>query len=150
MQKQNEIMGTVFCSSKFLACGVAVLLILMTSCTGPQPVLYPNAHFQNVGKEQAEYDIAECRNMAEEYVSSGGAEEVAGKTVVGAGVGAASGAVGGAVVGAAGRGSAIGAAVGATSGLLRGMFGATQPNRTYMNFVNKCLEERGYEPTGWD
>ena len=101
MQKQNEIMGTVFCSSKFLACGVAVLLILMTSCTGPQPVLYPNAHFQNVGKEQAEYDIAECRNMAEEYVSSGGAEEVAGKTVVGAGVGAASGAVGGAVVGAA-------------------------------------------------
>ena len=128
----------------------AVLLVLMTSCAGPQPVLYPNAHFQNVGKEQAGNDIAECRRLAEEYVSSGGAEKVAGNTVMGAGVGAASGAVGGAVIGSPGTGAAIGAAVGATSGLLRGLFGATQPNRTYMNFVNKCLEERGYEPTGWD
>ncbi|MBL8052016.1 MAG: hypothetical protein JNK03_01490 [Nitrospira sp.] len=68
-------------------------------------------------------------------------------------VGAASGALGGAISGAVGRGSMIGAASGAVWGLLMGLFsavvGPSQPNHAYTNFVNRCLQEKGYEVTGW-
>lgn len=135
---------------------VGLLLIGLSACSGAKPVLYPNPHLQTVGKEVAEQDIDACRQLAE----SAGAEEASGKgsrvatsTAVGAGVGAASGAVGGAISGAAGRGSMIGAASGAVWGLLTGIFyafaGPSQPNQAYANFVNRCLQEKGYEVTGW-
>ena len=129
--------------------------LLLAACSTAQPVLYPNAHMQSVGKEIAAQDIEACRQLAE----AAGAEEGSGKagrvatgTAVGAGVGAASGAVGGAISGAAGRGSMIGAASGAVWGLLMGLFrasGSSQPNQAYTNFVNRCLQEKGYEVTGW-
>jgi hypothetical protein len=130
--------------------------LLLAGCSTAQPVLYPNAHMQSVGKEVAAQDIEGCRQLAE----AAGAEEGSGKTgrvatgtAVGAGVGAASGAVGGAISGAAGRGSMIGAASGAVWGLLTGLFytvvGPSQPNQAYSNFVNRCLQEKGYEVTGW-
>lgn len=130
------------------------LAAAVTACSGAQPVLYPNAHFQSVGKETAEQDIAACKELAE----SAGAEEGSGKagrvatsTAVGTGVGAASGAVGGAISGAAGQGSLIGAASGAVWGLLMGLFsaGTSEPGQAYTNFVNRCLQEQGYEVTGW-
>jgi len=71
---------------------------------------------------------------------------------MGAGVGAASGAVGGAILGGAGLGAMVGAASGAVWGLMTGLFhavGPSQPNQTYTNFVNRCLQEKGYEVTGW-
>ena len=117
-------------------------------------MLYPNAHFQSVGKETAERDIEACRQLAE----AAGAEEghgrggrVAKSTAAGAGIGAASGAVGGAVSGSPGIGSLIGAASGAVWGLLTGLFsaGTSQPNEAYTNFVDRCLQEKGYEVTGW-
>ncbi len=135
----------------------ALVLLMTGACSSVRPVLYPNAHMQSVGKETAEQDIEGCREMAE----SAGAEETSGNTAgrvatgtaVGAGVGAASGAVGGAISGAAGRGSMIGAASGAVWGLLTGLFSAvvspSQPNHAYTNFVNRCLQEKGYEVTGW-
>ena len=46
----------------------------------------------------------------------------------------------------------IGAASGAVWGLLMGLFresGPSQPNQAYTNFVNRCLQEKGYEVTGW-
>ena len=130
--------------------------LLLTACSTAHPILYPNAHLQSVGKEVAEQDLEACRQLAE----TAGAEEGSGKagrvatgTAVGAGVGAAAGAVGGAISGAAGRGSLIGAASGAVWGLLTGLFyaiaGPPQPNQAYTNFVNRCLEEKGYEVTGW-
>ena len=135
-----------------LICGI----FLLSACSSAHPVLYPNAHFQSVGKEAAEQDIDVCKQMAE----SAGAEEGSGKagrvatgTVVGGGVGAAAGAAGGAISGAAGRGSMIGAASGAVWGLLTGLYhavaGPSQPNQAYTNFVNRCLQEKGYEVTGW-
>ncbi len=131
-------------------------LVLLTSCSSAKPVLYPNAHLQSVGQETADQDIEGCKQLAE----SAGAEEGSGKagrvatsTAVGTGVGAASGAVGGAISGAAGSGSMIGAASGAVWGLLTGLFyagvGPPQPNQAYTNFVNRCLQEKGYEVTGW-
>ena len=129
--------------------------LLLAACSTVQPVLYPNAHMQSVGKEVAEQDIDACRQLAE----SAGAEQGSGKTgrvatstAVGAGAGAAAGAVGGAIAGSVGRGSMIGAATGAVWGLLMGLFrasGSSQPNQAYTNFVNRCLQEKGYEVTGW-
>ena len=130
--------------------------LLLAACSTAHPILYPNAHMQSVGKEAAAQDIEACKQMAE----SAGAEEGSGKagqvatgTAVGAGVGAAAGAVGGAISGAVGRGSMIGAATGAVWGLLTGLFhmiaGPSQPNQAYTNFVNRCLQEKGYEVTGW-
>lgn len=130
--------------------------LALTACSTAQPILYPNAHMQSVGKEIAEKDIEACRQLAE----SAGAEEGSGKagrvatgTVVGGGVGAAAGAVGGAISGSVGRGSMIGAATGAVWGLLIGLYhavaGPSQPNQAYTNFVNRCLQEKGYEVTGW-
>ena len=133
--------------------GAAALLVIagLVACS-PKPILYPNAHLQAVGKEAAKQDIADCRTMAEEAGSSAGAGKtgtVAGHTAVGAGMGAAGGAVGGAIVGAAGTGAAIGAASGAVYGLLGGLFSGSQPDQAYVNIVNRCLAERGYEVAGW-
>ena len=137
--------------------GLGILsVMLMAACAGPQPVLYPNSHRQSVGKETAAQDIESCQDAAESAgakMGGGKAGRVATSTAVGAGVGAASGAVGGAISGAAGRGSMIGAAGGAVWGLLTGLFSAvaghSQPSQAYTNFVNRCLEEKGYEVTGW-
>jgi len=134
----------------FLAAG----LMLFTACSSPKPVLYPNAHLQSVGKEMAETDIEDCRQLAE----SAGAEEATGKaggvarnTAVGAGIGAASGAVGGAISGSPGMGAVIGAASGAVWGFLMGLFMSnSQSSPAYTNFVNRCLQEKGYEVTGWN
>jgi len=139
-------------SIAYLVCG----MFLLSACSTAHPILYPNAHMQSVGKEAAAQDIEACKQSAE----SAGAEEGSGKagqvaagTAVGAGVGAAAGAVGGAISGAAGRGSLIGAATGAVWGLLTGIYhavaGSSQPNQAYTNFVNRCLQEKGYEVSGW-
>jgi hypothetical protein len=129
--------------------------LLLAACSTVQPVLYPNAHLQSVGKEVATQDIEACRQLAEEAGAkedTGKTGRVATSTAVGAGAGAAAGAVGGAISGSVGRGSMIGAASGAVWGLLMGLFrasGSSQPNQAYSNFVNRCLQEKGYEVTGW-
>lgn len=129
--------------------------LLLPGCSTARPILYPNAYFQSVGKETAEQDIESCKQLAK----SAGAEESGGKagrvatsTAVGGGVGAAAGAVGGAISGSPGTGAMIGAATGAVWGFLMGLFrasGSSQPTQTYTNFVNRCLQEKGYEVTGW-
>ncbi len=142
---------------KGLRLSSAVLALLMLSaCSSARPVLYPNAQLESVGKDGAERDIEACRQLAE---SAGAAEGGGGKggrvatnTAGGAGVGAASGAVGGAIFGGVGRGSMIGAASGAVWGLLTSLFYAAMPSppsQAYTNFVNRCLQEKGYEVTGW-
>lgn len=135
------------------ACALC-MAIVVTACSGPRPVLYENDHLRTVGKEAAEQDIAACKEAAESAGAeegSGGAGRVATSTGVGAGVGAASGAVGGAISGAAGSGSLIGAASGAVWGLLMGLFslGSSQPSQAYSSYVNRCLQDKGYEVTGW-
>ena len=80
---------------------------------------------------------------------TGRAGEVATGTAVGAGVGAAGGAVGGAISGGVGIGAAIGAASGAVVGLLTSLFRRSGPSAAYTSFVDRCLREKGYEPTGW-
>jgi hypothetical protein len=130
------------------------LVMVLSGCAGPQPILHPNQQSQQAGPQQAETDITLCRDKAE----AAGAREGLGKgaqvatgTAVGAGAGAASGAVGGAITGSAGIGAAVGAASGALWGLLSGLFtsGQAQPSEAYVHLVNRCLEEKGYEVAGW-
>lgn len=136
----------------------AIFVVLMLSaCSGPRPILYPNAYLESVGKEVAEQDIEACKQLAKSAgaeESSGKAGRVATNTVVGAGAGAASGALGAVISGAsAGLGSMVGAASGAVWGLLTGLFhavaGPSHPNQAYTGFVNRCLNEKGYDVTGW-
>jgi hypothetical protein len=146
---------------KGLRISSAVLAVLMLSaCSSARPVLYPNAHLQSVGKEAAEQDIEACKQLAEssgveEHIEGGKVGRVTTGTAVGAGAGAASGALGSVIAGAsAGLGSMVGAASGAVWGLLTGVFYAAvgpshQPNQAYTGFVNRCLQEKGYEVTGW-
>ncbi len=128
-------------------------LLLVAGCASPEPVLYPNDHLAYVGRDAAEEDIEDCRDMAETAGANpgeGSGEQAAGGAVVGGAVGGAAGAAGGAVVGAAGRGAAVGAAAGAAGGFVRGLFKGPKPSAAYQNFVNRCLSDRGYEVVGWD
>lgn len=130
-----------------LFCVVAVL-----GCSGHKPILYPNEHLQTVGEDAAKEDIEGCRDMAKESGASTGSGKtgaVAGRTAIGAGGGAASGAVGGAIAGSTGIGAAIGAASGAVFGFLSGLFTPAEPDAAYVNIVNRCLAERGYDVAGW-
>jgi hypothetical protein len=139
--------------------GVAVLGLAFTAAAcsaAKRPILYPNEQLQRVGDAAAARDIDECMALAEQYVSGGGqgsqvAKEAARDAAVGGATGAAVGAVGGAIYGSAGKGAAAGAAGGATAGLLSRLFrgGSSSPDPVYVNFVNRCLQERGYEPIGW-
>lgn len=131
-------------------------IVWLSACAGPSPILYPNAHYQSVGRDTIEQDLEYCKQLAEsagaDENSGGAAGKVATNTAIGAGAGAASGAVGGAISGSPGTGSLIGAASGAVWGLFRGLFSAASPSQSsqaYTNFVNRCLREKGYEVTGW-
>lgn len=131
---------------------LVLCLFAFTACSSHKPILYPNAHLQSVDEETSKRDIAGCREIAKEAGASTGSGKsgaVAGQTAVGAGSGAASGAVGGAIVGSPGMGAAVGAASGAVFGFLGGLFSPSQPNPAYVNIVNRCLVERGYEVAGW-
>jgi hypothetical protein len=128
---------------------VLVLGLALGGCARSSPVLYPNSHLAQVGQGQAQQDIAECKQSAEQHVASGGAGAVAGSTAIGGGTGAAIGAASGAIGGSAGIGAAAGAAAGAITGFIAGLFRASEPSPVYKNFVDRCLRERGYELVGW-
>ena len=141
--------GTVMVRS----CGLLIIMLLVAGCAASKPILYPNAHLQEVGKEAAERDINECREIAKDAgatASQGKSGQVAGSTAAGGAIGSAAGAVGGAVVGHPGRGAMVGAASGATAGFLRGLFRRSPPSNAYKQFVQRCLKERGYDPVGWE
>jgi len=128
-------------------------LVTAIGCAGaPKPILYPNRHLDGVGKAAAERDIAECRELADAagaHRDPSKVTDTARDTATGAAIGAVSGAAGGAIVGSAGRGAAIGAASGATAGLLRSIFRKKPVSQVHIAFVNRCLNERGYDTVGW-
>ncbi len=49
-----------------------------------------------------------------------------------------------------GRGAAVGAASGAAATLMRALlFQRPTTSEAHISYVNRCLEDRGYEPIGW-
>jgi len=128
-------------------------LLLISGCAAPKPILYPNAHFRQVGESVAAQDIDDYAAIAKEAgatPSQGKSGQVDGSATAGGAIGSAAGAVGGAVVGHPGRGAMVGAASVATGGFLRGIFRKSPPSQAFKQFVNRCLQERGYEPMGWE
>lgn len=128
-----------------------LLLISILSLAGcaTGPVLYPNAHLQEVGEAKAHEDIAECEVLADQYVQSDAGIQAAKDMAISAGGGAIVGGVAGAVVGHLGRGVGVGAATGAAAALVRGVIRASEPSPLFKSFMDRCLQERGYETIGW-
>jgi len=128
----------------------AALLIGVAACAQQRPVLYPNAHYEEVGRATAEVDIDTCMHLADAHVgNTSRAERTAKSTGTGAAVGGAVGAAVGAVTGHPGRGAAAGAAGGATGGLAHGIFGSRKNDPIFQRFVEQCLHDKGYTTIGW-
>ena len=129
---------------------LAALSLLTGACAAKRPMLYPNDYLKQVGQSQAERDIDACIQMANDYKA--GADrttEIAKDTGKAAVVGAATGAVVGAIAGDAGVGAAIGAAGAGTAVLGAGIMRSDVPDPIFMQFLDRCLREKGYEPLGW-
>lgn len=134
--------------------GIA-LLVSITACAGPEPLLRSNKQLQLYGKQAAQQDVDGCQHKAEEAglrpgvsrSSNAAAGAGLGLTLGGA-VGASAGLIGG------GAGVAIGAAAGGGLGLIIGLVGGAYkplvPEPPYADAVVRCLIEKGYEVSGWD
>ena len=108
--------------------GFSVLcMVLLGGCSTKQPVLYPNNHLQKVGTVQAERDIEECYTLAARYLKSKSGKQAVESAAKSGTVGAA-------------------AAAGATRSLLR----VRDPSPVFMNYVNNCLRDKGYQTIGWE
>jgi len=117
-----------------------------------RPILYPNAHYEIMGKAAAREDVEKCWVLAREtgasensddQVSQDAANDAAALAVAGA---AAAAVLGGdphraAVAGAAGGGAASFAA---------GMAFQSNPPPVFSGIVERCLFEKGYEVAGWE
>ena len=121
-------------------------LVLLSACAS-KPQFYPNEKLKTVGKEGAEKDTESCQKLADEYMTSGKGRDIASGAGKGAAVGAATGGVLGIfsknILGGALIGGAVGTAAGGTSSAL-------SPDKVRRNFVDHCLQERGYHVVGWD
>ena len=135
-----------------LLAGVIIASIAGCSSSPKRPVLYPNQHLNRVGGHIAQQDIDACMRLAR---SSGVNEtkdgEIGRKAASGAALGGVSTGVYGAVRGSSdvGNRALAGAAAGAATGAVRGGIQSTEQSPIFMNFVNKCLSDKGYSVIGW-
>ena len=131
---------------------LAVSMGMAIGCASSQPALYPNGHLEDVGRPQAEQDIADCRELAENAVGGDKGTQVAKRAGENAVVGGATGAVVGGIVRghSAGRGAAAGAAAGVVRTVARAAFRWNDPKPIERAWVNRCLHDRGYDVIGWE
>lgn len=127
-----------------------VSLAAISGCGASRPVLYPNAHLQEIGQVKAEQEIDDCIRMANEYqAGSNMTNEIAKGTAKAGVVGAATGAIIGAITGNIGQAAAIGGAGAATATMGMGVMRSDGPDPIYKQFVEQCLREKGFQPLGW-
>src|SRR5262249_60709595 len=87
----------------------------LVGCATARPILYANPKYNEVGRDGAKRDIADCEQLAKNAGATpdqGRAAQTAKGAAIGAGAGAAAGAVGGAIWGNPGIGAGAGAAGG--------------------------------------
>lgn len=132
-----------------------MLLLTVTACVGPQPILRSNKQLHLHGRQVAQQEIDACQRKAERAGLRPGVHQSAnaasgailGLTLGGA-VGASAGIIGGLL------GITIGAAAGSALGLVIGSLGGTfkplEPEPPYAEAVESCLKEKGYEVSGWE
>lgn len=130
---------------------ILISALAIAGCSSQRPVFYPNAYLERVGMTQAQVDADLCMAEAQEQgVKDGSDAKVGGQAVKGAAVGAAVSAVVSALLGGnVGRAIGAGAAGGATAGAISGGFDAQDPDAVFKNYVNRCLQKKGYEVVGW-
>jgi hypothetical protein len=129
------------------------LMATLASCSSSpkRPVLYPNQHFNRVGTHVSQQDINACMQLARTSdVNETRDGEVGRKAAGGAAIGGASTAAYGLFRdGDVGERALAGAAAGAAAGAVRGGIQSTEQSPLFMNFVNKCLSDKGYSVIGW-
>lgn len=131
---------------------IAVML-LASSCSGPQPKLYQVSNSSEVETEKVTQDIQECEREAKHLDAQHALKEgkdIAKDTAKGGLYGGAIGGAVGAVHGHAGLGAATGAASLGVTSFLNSIFSGPRPNSAKRRYVEQCLRERGYGITGWE
>ncbi len=132
---------------------LAPLAFIFAACASapPQPVLYPDARYESLTKEQIDQDLKFCTDKAEKYVEwrKKRGKKIGRSTMKGAGFGAFLGVVTGLVTGDIQGAVISGAAVGAAAGLAKGAYASRKPGSIWRRFVEYCLAEKGYKPAGW-
>ncbi|MBX3335717.1 MAG: hypothetical protein KF876_16420 [Nitrospira sp.] len=134
---------------------VGMLLLTVTACTGPQPVLRSNKQLHVQGRQVAQQAIDACQRKVTRsglrpgvYQSANAAFGAVLGMIVGGATGASAGMVGGL------PGITIGAVAGSALGLVIGSLGGTfkplEPEPPYAEAVESCLKEKGYEVSGWE
>lgn len=132
-----------------------MLLLTVTACAGPQPILRSNKQLHLHGRQVAQRAIESCHKQVERtglrpgvYQSANAASGAVLGLTLGGAVGASAGIIGGL------PGVTIGAAAGSGLGLLIGVLGGTfkplEPEPPYADAVESCLKEKGYEVSGWE
>lgn len=143
---------------KLITMIIASTLVLMVlqpvlAFDNPQrPILYPNAHFETMGKAAAEADIEDCWMLARETgASENGQDQINQDAANDAAAFAAAGAAAAAALGGDPHRAAVaGAAGGGAASLAAGMFYRSNPPPTFRGIVERCLFEKGYEVAGWE
>jgi outer membrane lipoprotein SlyB len=134
---------------------LAVSLLSVVACAGPEPMLRSNAKLQLQGREAAKLEVIMCQQKAEAAGLKPGTGSRSGNVAAGAGLGLISGAAVGASAGLIGgvAGVTIGAAAGGALGVIIGSVGGAyrplDPDPPYGDAVVRCLLEKGYDVSGW-
>lgn len=135
---------------------VVGLVLVMTACSSPQPILRSNAKVLLQGHEASKLEVDACQQKAESAGLQPGTGSRSGNMAAGAALGVVAGAAVGASTGMIGgpTGVAIGAAAGGGLGLIIGVVGGAyrplEPDPPYADSVVRCLLEKGYDVTGWE
>lgn len=114
------------------------VILFLAGCAATNPVLSPNAHLQQVGKDQAQRDISECQDLADRSVQPTPAERVAQETAIQPRRGESVGVAGG------------GINVAPPPVLTPAPAAPTRGSSAWKDFVSRCLRDRGYELAGWE
>lgn len=134
---------------------VCALLISLSACASPQPILRSNKQLHLYGKQMAQQEVEACRKQVEGTGLRPGVHQSANAAtgaILGLTLGGAVGASAGIVGGLPGVtiGAAAGSAIGFTVGILGGTFKPLEPDPPYADAVTKCLKDKGYEVSGWE
>lgn len=132
-----------------------MLLLTVTACAGPQPILRSNKQLHLHGRQVAHQAIESCQRQVDRIGLRPGVHQSANAAtgaVLGLTLGGAVGASAGIIGGLPGVtiGAAVGSALGLTIGLLGGTFKPLEPEPPYADAVESCLKDKGYEVSGWE
>jgi len=152
-----------FSARLFPLAAIPALVLGLAGCAsnGPnsasaRPVLYPNATLNRVGDAQGRMEVNAClsRAQASGLSPSQNTHEVGRRAGEGAATAGVASVVGALITGRGGEGvlraGAAGAAVGGSAGAVSGAFHNDRPNGVYRNFVQRCLNEKGFDVIGWN